>query len=83
MWQKVYGFPRGGEGMAIQIDKFIDSKFFNRVNPKHGFAISKCQDARARRVLEFLVYLLYLKKPTQVTIMVGTQSLAPCRENEK
>ena len=60
-WRKVYGFAREGEGMASRIDCFIDGKFSARVNPKDGYAVSECKEARARRVLEFLVPLLYRK----------------------
>ena len=70
-WRKVYGFAKEGEGMASRTDRFIDSKFSAWVNPKDGFAIADCKEARARRVLEFLVPLLYSKKPTRVTITVG------------
>ena len=41
------------------------------MNSKDGFAIADCKEARARRVLEFLVPLMYPEKPTRVTIMVG------------
>ena len=57
--------------MASRTDRFIDSKFSARMNPKDGFAVADCKEARARRVLEFLVPLLYLEKPTRVTITVG------------
>ena len=70
-WRKVYGFAREGEGMTSQTDRFIDGKFFGRVNPKDGYAVVDCKEPRARRVLEFLVPLLYPEKPTRVTIMVG------------
>ena len=70
-WQKVYRIPRQGEGMASRTDCFIDGKFFTCVNPKDGYVVSKCKDARARRVLEFLVPILYPEKPTRVTIKVG------------
>ena len=56
--------------MASRTDRFIDGKFSARINPKDGFVVSKCKEARARRVLEFLVPLLYLEKPTRVTITV-------------
>ena len=36
-----------------------------------GFAVSECMDDRTRRVLEFLVPILYLEKPTRVIITVG------------
>ena len=70
-WWKVYRFSREGKGMASRINRFIDGKFSVQVNPKDGFAVSECKEVRARRVLEFLVPLLYPEKPTRVTIMVG------------
>ena len=70
VWWKVYGFPRQDEGMASRTDCFIEGKFFSRVNPKYGFMVLDCKEARARKVLEFLVPL-YLEKPTRVTITVG------------
>ena len=70
-WRKVYGFTKEGEEMASRTNRFIDSKFSARVNPKDGFAVADCKEARARRVLEFLVPLLYPEKPTRVTITVG------------
>ena len=70
-WRKVYGFAREGEGMASRTDRFIDGMFSGRVNPKDGYAVVDCKDPRAKRVLEFLVPLLYPEKPTRVTITVG------------
>ena len=70
-WRKVYGFGRGGEGMASRTDRFIDGMFSSRVNPKDGYAVVDCKDPRVKRVLEFLVPLLYPEKPTRVTITVG------------
>ena len=57
--------------MASRTDCFIDGKFSARVNPKDGFAVSECKEVKARKVLEFLVPLLYPEKPTRVTITVG------------
>ena len=70
-WRKVYGFARGGEGMASWTDRFINGMFSGRVNPTDGYAVVDCKEPRARKVLEFLVPLLYLEKPTRVTITVG------------
>ena len=61
--------------MASRTDCFIEGKFFTQVNPKDGFAVSDCKEAKARRVLEFLVSLLYPEKPTRVTITGKTLSL--------
>ena len=57
--------------MASRTDCFIDGKFSARVNPKDGFVVAECKEARAKRVLEFLDPLLYPEKPTRVTITVG------------
>ena len=70
-WRKVYGFGRGGEGMASRTDRFIDGMFSGHVNPKDGYVVVDCKDPRVKRVLEFLVPLLYPEKPTGVTITVG------------
>ena len=70
-WRKVYDFRRGGEGMASRTDRFIDGMFSSRVNPKDGYNVADCRDPRVKRVLEFLVPLLYPEKPTRVTITVG------------
>ena len=70
-WRKVYGFGRGEEGMASRTDRYIDGMFSGRVNPKDGYAVADCKDPRVKRVLEFLVPLLYPEKPMRVTITVG------------
>ena len=56
--------------MASRTDRNINGKFSAQVNPKDRFAVSECKEVRARRVLEFLVSLLYPEKPTRVKIML-------------
>ena len=46
-------------------------QFSKSVNPKDGYAVSDCDDFRAKQVLEFLIPILYLEKPTRVTVTVG------------
>ena len=58
-WREAYGFSVGGEGFASQTDKFIGGKFWNAASLKDGFAIANCEDSRAKRVLEFLIPILY------------------------
>ena len=41
------------------------------MNLKYGFPIAEYIDAPKRRILEFLVSILYPKKSTRVTIIVG------------
>ena len=70
-WRKVYGFPIHDEGMVGRIEKFVDDKFKNPPSPKDGYAVVDCKDVRTKRMLEFLVPLLYPEKPTRVTVMIG------------
>ena len=70
-WREAYGFSTEGEGFASRTDKFIGGKFQNPANPKDGFAIADCEDSRAKRVLEFLIPILYPEKPTRVTVTIG------------
>ena len=70
-WREAYGLNTGGEGFASRTDKFIGEKFRNATNPKDGFAIADCEDSRAKRVLEFLIPILYPEKPTRVTVTVS------------
>ena len=61
--------------MASRTDRFIEGKFSAQVNPKDGIVLSECKEARARKVLEFLVPLLYPEKPIRVTITIGNTIL--------
>ena len=70
-WREAYGFDMGGEGFAFKTNKFIRGKFQNLMNPKDEFAVADCKDVRAKRVLGFLIPILYPKKPNQVTMTVG------------
>ena len=63
-WREIYDFQEGDEGFASQTDKFIYRKFWNPVNPKDGFAVLDCEDIQAKRMLEFLIPILYPEKPS-------------------
>ena len=49
----------------------MDGKFETTINPKDGHAVSDCIDPREKRVLEFVIPILYLEKPNRVTKEVG------------
>ena len=53
--------------MANWTDQYIKGKFQNDADPKDGFPVKDCRDARERRVLEFLVPIVHRDKPTRVT----------------
>ena len=71
VWREVYDFLPGGGGMANWTDLYIEGKFRNDADPKDGFPVRECRDARKRRVLEFLVPIVHPDKPTQVTCTLG------------
>ena len=49
----------------------MDGKFKTTINPMDGHAVSGCIDPREKRVLEFVIPILYLEKPNKVTKEVG------------
>ena len=70
VWREIYGFKPETYGWASRTDKYIVGQFSKSVNPKDGYAVSDCDDFRAKRILEFLIPILYLEKPTRVTVTV-------------
>jgi len=68
-WEKVYSFPKEGEGMAARTNKFASGKFCNPINPKNGFRVADCKNFQYRRVLEFLVSILNPERSTRITVM--------------
>ena len=71
LWTDVYNFPKERRGWASQIDKFASSKLSTLVNPKDGYAVANCENPRKKRVLEYIVLILYPKKPTWITVMIS------------
>ena len=71
VWKEVYDFAPGRGGMANWTDQYIEGKFRNKVDPKDGFPVRDCRDAREHRVLEFLVPIVHTDKPTRVTRKLG------------
>lgn len=57
--------------MASRKDNFVRGKFACTVDPKDGYPISECLVRREKRVLEFLIPILYPEKPTWVIVIVG------------
>ena len=71
IWRDVYNFPSGGAGLANRMDTYVDGKFTPTVDLKDGYPVRDCRNARQRRLLEFIVLIIHLDKPTWVTIMIG------------
>jgi hypothetical protein len=70
-WREVYNFSKGGGGMAGRKDEYVKDCFRALPSPKDGYAIGDCTDARHRRVLAFLVPILYPEKPNRITVTMG------------
>ena len=56
---------------ARRTDTWINGKFNSSINPKDGYAVSDYVDPREKRVLEFVVSILYPEKPGKVTKEIG------------
>ena len=57
--------------MPERTDKVTNGKFRTSINPKDRHIVVDCIDLRKKRVLEFVMLILYLEKPSQVTLTVG------------
>jgi hypothetical protein len=57
--------------MAGQKDEYVKDCFRALPSPKDGYAIEDCTDVRHRRVLAFLVPILYPEKPNRITVTMG------------
>jgi hypothetical protein len=70
-WREVYNFSTGGGGLAGRKDEYVKDCFKELPSPKDGYAIEDCTDPRHRRVLAFLVPILYPEKPNRITVTLG------------
>ena len=64
VWREVYDFLPGGGGMANRTDQYVKGKFRSEADPKDSFPVRECRDSREHRLLEFLVPIVHLDKPT-------------------
>ena len=67
----VYRFRKEGRIVAGRTDCWIDSKLRSPINSKNGHSIDDCVNPRERRILVFVVPIIYPEKPKQVTKVVG------------
>lgn len=59
VWRAVYGFARGGEGMATRKEDCTRGKFRTKPHRNDGYKVTDCKDEREMRVLAFLVPILH------------------------
>ena len=72
MWADVYGFaPRKGEGWASWKDIYFIGKFRAEHDLKDEFYLVGYRNPRERRVIEFLLPILYLMKPKRLSIAMA------------
>ena len=50
--------------MATRGEKYAEDKLANPPNPKDSYFLSECKDPRVRRMLEFIIPIFYLEKPS-------------------
>jgi hypothetical protein len=70
-WREVYHFSTGGGGLAGRKDEYVKDCFKDLPSPKDGYAIEDCTDPRQRRMLAFLVPIVYPEKPNRITVIWG------------
>ena len=69
--------------MAERTDKLTEGKFRTSINPKNEHAVGDCVDPRERRVLVFVVPILYVEKPSRVTLKMGNPIFGALSEVRK
>jgi hypothetical protein len=70
-WREVYHFSKGGGGLAGRKDEYVKECFKDLPNPKDGYSIDDCKDPWYRRLLAFLVPIVYPEKPNRITVTWG------------
>jgi hypothetical protein len=70
-WREVYHFSKGGGRLAGRKDEYVKDCFNDVPSPKDGYSIEDCMDPRHRRLLAFLVPIVYPEKPNRITVTWG------------
>jgi hypothetical protein len=70
-WREVYHFGKGGGGLAGRKDEYVKECFKDLPNPKDGYSNDYCKDPRHKRLLAFLVPIVYPEKPNRITVTWG------------
>jgi hypothetical protein len=69
--RKVYHFSAGDGGLIGRKDEYVKDCFKDLLSPKDGYSIEDCKDPRHRRLLAFLVPIVYPEKPNRITVTWG------------
>ena len=68
---EVYNFWKEGQMRARRIETWVDGRFKTSINSKDRHVVSDCIDPREKRVLEFVIPILYPEKSGRVTKEIG------------
>ena len=71
LWRDTYNFLRRGSGLSNWMEGHHEGRFRHQVDPKDGYSVGDCRNDQQRRLLEFLVPIVHLDKPTRVMITIG------------
>jgi hypothetical protein len=67
-WREVYHFSAGGGGFVGRKDEYVKDCFKDLPSPKDGYTMEDYKDPRYRRLLVFLVPIVYPEKPNWITV---------------
>lgn len=76
MWRTVYGFARGGEGMATRKEDCTKGKFRSKPHRSDGYKVTDCKNEREMKVLAFLVPILHSEKPRSCPMTLASTILS-------
>jgi hypothetical protein len=82
-WREVYHFGKGGGGLAGRKDEYVKECFKDLPSPKDGYSIDDYKDPRHKRLLAFLVPIVYPEKPNRITVTWGNTIFGALNEGRK
>ena len=66
-WREAYNFKRSGSVIYFRTENFVGGRFSQKRDSKDVYIMEDCIDPRARRVLEYIVPIVYSERPTRCT----------------
>ena len=69
--QEAYGFNLRGLGTCSRSKNFTGGRFSSASHRNDSLLVADCIDADVKKVLEYLVHILYPKRPTYCTLFLA------------
>ena len=82
-WRKTYGFGPDGAGFCARNEDFTPGRFSGPVHSKDRYLMNDCSNPRVRRVLEFLVSIMFPDKGARVTVEIASLILGSFENKRK